>query len=134
VELELKATLERDGRDVEVWMQQEPGSQSVALLDVYARTIFRGYTFRWETASTDKVSRAKPLSAANSPNPRAGTPGNVFVVRAPWNTEFTEELEAFPQPGVHDDQVDAASGAHQKLTRQGDSGTRFTGANTSTPA
>jgi predicted phage terminase large subunit-like protein len=117
VEDELKATLERDGHDVEVWMQQEPGSQSVALLDVYARTLFKGYSFRWETASTNKVQRAKPLSSANSPNPKAGTPGNVFIVRATWNTDFTAELEAFPQPGVHDDQVDAASGAHQKLSQ-----------------
>lgn len=115
-EAELEATLKRDGPTVDVWMQQEPGSHSPALLETYARTIFKGHTFRYETTSKDKVQRAKPFSAANSPNPKAGAPGVVFIVRASWNTDFTAELEAFPQPGVHDDQVDAVSGGHQKLS------------------
>lgn len=39
----------------------------------------------------------------------------VKLVRASWTRDFTDEAEAYFNPDVHDDQVDAASGAHQKL-------------------
>jgi predicted phage terminase large subunit-like protein len=37
-----------------------------------------------------------------------------LVVRGPWNREFLDEFEAFPQ-GPHDDIVDATSKACNKL-------------------
>ena len=37
--------------------------------------------------------------------------GNVDLLKAPWNDVFLRELEAFPTPGVHDDQVDAFTDA-----------------------
>lgn len=115
-EQELAATTELDGPDVEVWMAQEPGSQSEALIQTYARTIFRGCIFRGDRQTGSKLQRAKPFSAACSN-------GLVYVVRAPWTRDFLDEHEAFPQPRVHDDQVDSASGAHQKLADGGsDSG------------
>ena len=104
----LRAVAERDGTGVEVVMAQEPGSQSEALITTYARTLFAGYSFRGDRQTGDKLHRAKPLSAACANR-------LVFIVRGAWNRDFTEECEAFPQPGVHDDQVDAASGAHAKL-------------------
>lgn len=108
-EQNLAAIAERDGKEVDVWMAQEPGSQSAHLIDSYARTIFTGYTFRGDRQTGDKVQRVKPLSAAV---------GNklVYLVRGAWNREFTDECEAFPMVGVHDDQPDAASGGHAKLS------------------
>ena len=47
--------------------------------------------------------------------------GLVHIVRAPWNQAFVEELMMFPK-GKHDDQVDAASGAYNKIARSGRSG------------
>jgi hypothetical protein len=44
--------------------------------------------------------------------------GNVKVVRAHWNLRFFEELEGFPK-AAHDDQVDALSGAFNKLLSGG---------------
>lgn len=111
----LKAVTLRDGPDVEVWMAQEPGSQSEILINTYARTIFMGLNFRGDRQTGDKVQRAKPLSGAVHN-------GLVKLVRAPWNRDFTDEFEAFFDPALHDDQVDAASGAHQKLTDRGDDG------------
>ena len=55
-----------------------------------------------------------------SPAPRAGPysaqveAGNVLLVRGPWNDEYIEELQAFPEGG-HDDYVDASSGAFNEL-------------------
>jgi len=108
----LAAVAKRDGPDVEVWMAQEPGSQSEHLVHTYARGIFKGLTFHGDRQTGDKVHRAKPLSAAVHNK-------LVKLVRASWNRDFTDECEAFFNPAVHDDQVDAASGAHQKLTHGG---------------
>jgi predicted phage terminase large subunit-like protein len=41
--------------------------------------------------------------------------GNVRLVLGQWNREYIDELCAFPN-GSHDDQVDASSGAFNKLT------------------
>ena len=98
----------RDGRDVEVWMAQEPGSQSELLVNNYARGIFAGMTFRGDRQTGDKAHRAKPLSAAVHN-------GLVSLVRGAWNKAFTDEAEAFPTAGIHDDMVDAASGAFSRL-------------------
>jgi len=40
---------------------------------------------------------------------------NVHPVRGAWNKDFLDEIEVFPL-GKHDDQVDAAVGAFDKLT------------------
>ena len=41
--------------------------------------------------------------------------GNVRIVRGDWNRDFIDELMTFPN-GLHDDQVDALSGAFSRLT------------------
>ena len=114
-ERRLEAVRDRDGAGVEVVMAQEPGSQSELLINNYARTLFKGFNFRGDRQTGSKLERAKPLSAALAN-------GLVFIVRGPWNKEFTDQHEAFPTPGVHDDDVDSASGAHQKLAMGGNKG------------
>ena len=107
-ELRLEAVVRRDGPGVEVVMAQEPGSQSEHLIHTYARGIFKGLVFRGDRQTGDKVHRVKPLSAGVHN-------GVVKLVRGAWNRDFTDECEAFPQAGVHDDQPDAAAGAHAVL-------------------
>jgi predicted phage terminase large subunit-like protein len=51
----------------------------------------------------------------------AAEAGLVHLVRGPWNAKFREEMVLFPK-GSHDDQVDAASGAFNKIARSGRSG------------
>jgi predicted phage terminase large subunit-like protein len=114
-ERRLEAVRDRDGNDVTVYMAQEPGSQSEILIDTYARELFRGYAFHGDRQTGSKLERAKPFSAAVSN-------GLVFIVRGAWNKEFTDQHEAFPTPGIHDDDVDSASGAHQKLCQGKGSG------------
>ena len=112
-ERHLERVRDRDGVDVEVYMAQEPGSQSELLVNSYARTLFKGFTFRGDRQTGSKLERAKPFSAALAN-------GLVFIVRGAWNKDFTDQHEAFPTPGIHDDDVDSASGAHQKLSRGGE--------------
>lgn len=108
VEKLIKQTAELDTTAVEIFMEQEPGSSGVSEIDRYAREILKGFYFTGIKTTGSKVLRAKPLSSA-------AEHGNVKLVRGTWNEAFLSELENFPG-GAHDDQVDAASGAHEQLS------------------
>lgn len=111
-EATMKATADLDGREVDIFLEQEPGSAGKREVDRYKTTLFKGYTFRAETSSGDKVTRAKPLSAACEN-------GLVSLVRAPWNYAFLNDLTHFPDSKFHDDIVDAASASFEYLNRRG---------------
>jgi phage terminase large subunit-like protein len=40
----------------------------------------------------------------------------VFIVLAPWNTVFLDEMELFPTKGAHDDIPDSTSGSFAVLS------------------
>lgn len=108
----IRHTAGADGRGVEIAMEQEPGSSGVIAVDHYRRRVLPGYSF-WPVKSTgDKAERARPVSAA-----AAGR--LIRLVRGSWNRDFLAELEAFPQAGIHDDQVDALSGGYSRLIGRG---------------
>lgn len=109
VEALVKQTASLDGRDVAIWMEQEPGSAGVNNIDHYLRHILAGYNFHGERATGDKVTRASPFAAM-------AEAGNVKVVRGEWNKAWLDEIELFPL-GAKDDQVDGASGAFGKLSQ-----------------
>lgn len=68
-----------------------------------------GHAFYADKETGDKETRAEP-TAAQWQN------GNIDVVKGPWNEQFFSMLEGFPDPKVHDDAIDALSGAMRKLT------------------
>lgn len=105
----VRQTAEMDGRDVPVYMEQEPGSSGKNTIDLYARLILPGFTFRGDRKTGSKVQAAETWAAA-------AEAGNVKLVRGPWNREFLDEVQGFPH-GKHDDQVDAVSGGVNKLFR-----------------
>lgn len=107
VEALIKQTAELDGKGIDIWMEQEPGSSGVNTIDHYRRLVLPGYAFRGNRSSGSKEVRANPVSSA-------AEAGNVMLVRGAWITAFLDEAEAFPA-GTHDDQVDAVSGAVDKL-------------------
>lgn len=115
VEQAIADTARDDGVGVDVWVEQEPGSQSELFISSLGRGPLKGYALRGNRVTGDKKTRAKPFAAAASR-------GDVKLVRAAWNREYLDELEAFPRDGVHDDQVDASSGAHEKTARAGRQG------------
>lgn len=114
VELLIKQTADLDGRSNEIYMEQEPGSSGVNTIDNYQRKVLLGFAFWGVRTTGSKEIRANPLSAA-------AEAGNVKLVRGPWINDFLDEAEAFPG-GSHDDQVDAASGAFEKLAEKRSSG------------
>ncbi len=103
----VRQVAELDGKGVNIWIEQEPGSSGVLTVDSFARGILKGYAVRGNRATGSKVLRANPASAAVEG-------GRVFLVRGPWNEDFIEEAELFPG-GFHDDQVDAFSGAFEVI-------------------
>lgn len=109
VQATVRRTAERDGYDVRIRMEQEPGSSGVDVIDLYARTILRGYDFRAEKVTGDKATRAMGMASALER-------GDLRVVNAPWTRDLVDEMVQFPY-GTHDDQVDACSGAWRELSK-----------------
>jgi predicted phage terminase large subunit-like protein len=103
----LTSTAKLDGYGVRIREEQEGGASGVIVIDTHAKGIFAGYLFAGVRSSGSKLDRARPASAAASK-------GFIRLVRAPWNTEFLNELQVFPY-GSHDDIVDSLSGAFNEL-------------------
>ena len=112
VEQLVQQTAIEDGPSVAIRMEQEPGSSGKALVDQYARYVIPGYDFVGIRSTGDKVTRARPFAAA-------AANGNVRILRAPWLTEWLDELSTFPEAANHDDQVDSVTGAFSFLTGLG---------------
>ena len=92
--------------NVEIWIEQPPG-----LAKESTDTIIRklaGFNVHADPVHRDKVERAEPFKAMCEA-------GNVRIVKAKWNLLYKLELTSFPH-GKHDDQVDASSGAFNKLS------------------
>ena len=102
----MRQTAALDGQHVRGWVEQEPGSGGKESAQLTVRDM-AGFPYYAEPVSGDKVIRAEPLAAQ-------WQAGNVKLVRGAWNKAYLDEMEAFPS-GVHDDQVDASSGAFNKL-------------------
>lgn len=111
VERLIAQTAHRDGKHVQVWVEQEPGSSGKIVIDHFQRTVLPGFAVRGSRSTGSKVVRADPVSAH-------AEAGNVLLVNAPWNEAFLWEHEQFPH-GSHDDQVDALSGAFGVLADAG---------------
>lgn len=99
-----------DGLTTEVWLEQETGAGAEFFIDSMQRGVLRGFTVCGLAVRGigTKLERAKPVSSA-------AEKGHVRIVGAAWNRGFLSELESFPDPRVHDDQVDAMSGAFHCL-------------------
>jgi predicted phage terminase large subunit-like protein len=104
----MKVTATDDGREVEIYIEQEPGSSGKTVFDHFAREVLPRFSVRTDRPTGDKATRAKPLSAKVAA-------GNVRLLKGRWNRDFIEELGLYPN-GRFKDQVDATAGALDKLT------------------
>src|ERR1043166_2654588 len=93
VEQAMKDCAASDGINTLGGYMQDPGSAGVAEAQSTARAL-DGFNVRYSTASGDKETRAKPVSAQ-------AEAGSVKLVRRPWNDSFLRVLENFPE-GKHD--------------------------------
>lgn len=100
------------------WMEQEPGASGKSLVDYYKRKVMPPtIPLRALPARTSKGERARPWAGAMEN-------GRIRCVRGQWNEALFDEQEAFSEDpshsGLHDDQVDAGSGAFDRLKTSGD--------------
>lgn len=91
---------------VYTWHQQDPGSAGKDSAEATNRLLM-GFPVKFETVTGDKATRSEPMESAFQG-------GMVFLQQAAWNEAFVDECVAFDR-GKYDDQVDAASGAYNKL-------------------
>ena len=110
----IRQTAKLDGTDVEVYVEREPGSSGIESAQSTVLTL-PGYVVQIDTVTGDKVVRARPLASY------AAVAGSVRLVEGPWNEDYLREVEVFPR-GRYKDQVDASSGAFNKLALTEDQG------------
>lgn len=105
VERRIIETALKDGRGVAIGIEQEGGSSGKSDIFYWQQRLQPlGVAVYGHHPTGDKTTRSLPVSAAMAAR-------SVEIVQAPWNSDYWEELEPFPTPKLHDDQVDATSGA-----------------------
>ncbi len=93
--------------NVPIYMEQEPGASGKNVISYYARTVLVPYEFHGDLPSANKITRATIVA-------NKAEAGMFKLVAGVWNEDFLDEIEIFPD-GLHDDQVDAVSGAMARL-------------------
>lgn len=105
----IKQTAQTDGKNVKIWIEQEPGSGGKESAESTIRNL-AGFIIKSERATGEKSLRAEPYSVQVEA-------GNIKLVTGDWNKDFIDEHKTFPV-GKYKDQIDAASGAFNKLSSQ----------------
>lgn len=103
----IRNTAEKDGKQVVVWVEQEPGSGGKESAENTVANL-AGWTVHADRVTGDKQTRAEPLAAQTSV-------GNILMFEAHWNDELIKELRVFPV-GAGKDQVDCVAGAFNKVS------------------
>lgn len=96
------STAKADGKDVIVREEKDPGAAGVSVINARTKLLV-GFDYEGVTISGSKVVRSKPYRIQV-------LAGNVYLVRADWNSGYTRELAMFPT-AKNDDQVDGSSTA-----------------------
>lgn len=115
----IKQTALLDGPDVEIWIEQEPGSGGKESGEISAKQL-AGFRVHVRTVTGSKLARAGGFSAqceaknvrivVDPTRPWVGSDANGYLAR----------LHAFEgKPGDVDDEVDASSGAFNRLALGG---------------
>lgn len=110
----VRKTAEQDGKRIVIRIPQDPGQAGKDQIHDYQKSVLFGYSLYSRPETGSKLTRADSFA-------RYVEQGHVYIVRAAWNDSFLAELESFPSDGIHDDIVDAASGAYSYLTEKGPS-------------
>lgn len=111
VERRIDAVTSSDGKGVIVGMEQEGGSAGKSDIYHWQQKLHpRGFSVVGIHPTGAKEQRAMIVSAAMSAH-------QVDIVEGPWNNDYWQELEPFPTPKLHDDQVDATSGGFELIVQ-----------------
>lgn len=102
----------RDGISVPVWVEQERGGAGKAVVNTIRDDVLPGHTVRGLQPKGSKETRAKTVAGRSRE-------GKILVVtNGDWVEDFMTELGLFGMKDVHDDQVDALSGAFEATRRE----------------
>lgn len=102
-----------DGARCSVGIPEDPAQAGKDQAQSYL-SFLAGHKVYAEKETGDKETRAEPCAAQ-------WQHGIIDVVRGAWNDQFFSQLEGFPSKEVHDDAVDALSGAFRRLIEKGNS-------------
>lgn len=108
----IKRVAVSDGEGCSVGVPQDPAQAGKEQASSYVLDL-AGFDVYTERETGDKETRAEPTAAQWQHQ-------NIDVVRGPWNEQLFQQLEAFPDPKVHDDAVDALSGAFRRVLADDD--------------
>jgi len=108
VEELISTTALQDGKETRIRIEQEGGSSGKQDIFNFVTKVLIGYDVEGIPSSGSKELRANTFASQCKV-------GNVGLVRAWWNTGYLNFLCAFPDEAVHDDPVDASSGAFNCL-------------------
>lgn len=108
-EAEIFKQAEQDTRAVKLRIELEGGASPRYLMNIWSKKL-PGYDFEgWNVPRKDKITRAQAMVSFIKN-------GNLWIREDPeWNDAFLAEISSFPTKNVHDDQVDALSGAYSVL-------------------
>lgn len=107
----IQSTAMRDGKGVEVVVEQEGGASGPIVGMIIVQNLAGWMVYSTRPAG-DKLTRALPLFAQ-------AEAGNVYVLRAPWTDTFLDEcVTAFPN-GNHDDMIDSAATTFNHIAKTG---------------
>jgi len=102
----IRQTADVDGKSVEIWIEQEPGSGGKESAEATIRNL-AGFKVKAEKVTGNKETRAEPYADQIEAQ-------NVLLMRDHWTKEFIDEHEIAPK-GKYSDQWDASAGAFNKL-------------------
>ena len=109
-EQQMKQAAQLDGKQTHIIIEGESGPGK-ELAKITLKTVLKDFPRKSIVSPHDpKETRAEAFSSEVNI-------GNVYMVRAAWNQTVLDELRAFPEPGVHDDIVDALSMCCQWLLK-----------------
>ena len=96
----------KDGSDVKIRIEQEPGAGSKLLINQFRKNpTFKQYSIRGDKVKLKKNIRSFNLEAL-------AEAGRVFWLKAPWNIEIIDHLVSFTgQDGKPDDITDSLTGS-----------------------
>ena len=107
-----KRTAKKDGKNVNIRIEQEPGSASKILIDKFRRSKeFKGYNIRGDKVKFKKNVRSFDLEAL-------AEEGAIYFVKGDWNIQVIDHLVSFTgQEGRPDDIADACTGSARHWRR-----------------
>lgn len=125
----IKTTAELDGKEVIVLVEQDPGAAGKITLHAIKKML-PGYAVWGTPAMQNKVARAGPV--ASYAYGTDGSDGEVYIAPGPWNDDFLDQADAFPNM-KKDDDIDVLSAAFNWLMSNRVSGDIISGSYNTIP-